>query len=261
MKSSFIRFSRSTAARAACSRSISCSRWRSSSTRSVMLDTTATFTPFSSTAEMLHSRCMVSPCASRSGNAPCQPSCRVLAGGLGHARHPVGRGEGGHVLADQRLRGALQQAQHGRVQVDETPVQVQRADTADGLVVDRAEACLALAQRALGGAGAQQRGDRGHQHGRLGRVDQVGAGAGVQAAHLVVVGHVGGGEVYHRHGGGLGALAQAAADLEAVDVRQVARRAPRRRRWCRRVAAPPGRSRPRWCGSRPRSARAPWHSA
>jgi hypothetical protein len=30
---------------------------------------------------------------------------------------------------------------------------------------------------------------------RLGRVDQVGAGAGVQAAHLVVVGNIGGGQV------------------------------------------------------------------
>jgi hypothetical protein len=50
----------------------------------------------------------------------------------------------------------------------------------------------------LGHARADQRLQRGDQHGRLHRVHQVGVGPGVQAGHLVFVAHEGGRQVHHR---------------------------------------------------------------
>ena len=78
-----------------------------------------------------------------------------------------------------------------------------------------------LAQRVFGAAGAQERVDRGDEHRRLDRMRDVAVGAGVEALHLVDVVDEGRGEVDDRRARRRRRGAQAAADLEAVDVGQV----------------------------------------
>ena len=119
--------------------------------------------------------------------------------------------EVGQRAASDRLAlvGAeLQQRQHRGIGLQHGAVPgPQQADADRRLRVDGAELGLAAPHRLLGLAGAHQRLDGGHQHRRLDRVGEVGIGAGVQAADLVLVGEVGGGQVDDRQpeGAGLGA--------------------------------------------------------
>ena len=110
---------------------------------------------------------------------------------------------------------------HRRVHLEEDQVVAEQGDAVQRLLEHRLELRLALAQRVLGAAGAEERVDGGDEHRRLDRMREVAVGAGVEALHLVDVVDEGRGEVDDRRARRLRRGAQAAADLEAVDVGQV----------------------------------------
>ncbi len=106
--------------------------------------------------------------------------------------------ERGDVLADDVGAVAPERRAHRRIHLEEDHVVAEQGDAVQRLVEDRLELRLALAQRVLGAAGAEERVDGRDEHRRLDRMRDVAVGAGVESLHLVDVVDEGRGEVDDR---------------------------------------------------------------
>src|SRR5205823_3960565 len=111
------------------------------------------------------------------------------------------------------LAGAAEDAAEGGVDVEVNQVAADQGDAVEGLVEDGLELGLALPHGVLGLAGAEEGVDGGDEDGGLDGVGEVAVGAGLEAVDLVDVLHERGGEVDDGDAGGVGAGAEAAADL------------------------------------------------